>query len=111
MVDEVTVERLIAELQLHPMSAAKELCRRIHGSNVSKIRSNINRLLYRHKDSKFIKDDSRPGPPRWSLADGEKTIPRTSPDGKPICSHCRTVIVEGQEARHLHGMCKAFYVQ
>ena len=111
MADEVTVERLVEELELHPMSSAKELCRRIHGSNDGKIKSNINRLLYRRKDSIFIKDDSRPGPPRWSVADGEKTILRTSPDGKPVCSHCRTVILEGQEARHLHGMCKAFYSQ
>ena len=110
MVNDITVERLVAELELHPMSTAKELCRIINGSSDSGIKTKINGLLYRGKGKLFKKDDSQKGAPKWTVVAGSKTLPRTSLDGKPLCSHCRNIIIEGEESRHLHGMCKAFYL-
>jgi hypothetical protein len=110
MGEEVTVERLIAELKLRPMSAPKELCRAIHGTNTKTVRSKINSLLHKHQ-SIFQKNDPEPGKkaPRWSLAEGASPNQSQPNDGKPVCIHCRQIIFQGQEALHAHGICKHFF--
>ena len=110
MTGEITVERLIAELQSRPMSTARELHRRMAASNPHG-RSKINQLLYKHK-SIFLKHDPLPGTyaPRWSLVEGASPTPLQLSDGRKVCPHCRQVPEEGLEEICRIGACVHFLV-
>ena len=105
MVGEVTVQRLVSELQARPLSTAKELQRRVGLSEKGK----INQLLYKHKTI-FCRHEPLPGKyaPRWSLKEGAQPTEQELEDGREVCPHCRQVPSEGLEEICRIGACVNF---
>jgi hypothetical protein len=110
MTGEITVERLIIELQSRPMSTAREIHRRMAASNPYG-RSKINQLLYKHK-SIFLKHEPLTGTyaPRWSLVEGASPTPQQLSDGRKVCLHCGQVPEKGLEEICRIGACVRFIV-